>query len=611
MALKKLMQALGLDTGDDEDEVTAEMAGLTDDEMSNLRREQNQRGVMVPPPEKPAFDGAFANQYGEPQYATDRAASRSMADASRTVETTNRHERQRAVREATALLGDVARKYQLPGLFPTSAQGTEELQAREESEAEPVVEALAAAPRKPMPARSGASVAQKEQLAEAFKRASVNPEEQSTTDQLAAEVGDDEGGGASPEQKAQLAEAFKRAQNPEGVAAGGESGGPLGQVAKMVMGSTDPRMSGLEKALAERNRLLKLADAEHNAGLGADIAGGTNYNARAGEGTRARAEAVVDAATRPLEEGRKAAGETRAQGDFETRQLDSQQRRRLALSSEERAQAGEGRAVAEEGRKQRAFDVNAGRSDPASAVSRNARAEAETLYGAQWNRIPRELRDTFTADDVDRLFKEVSAKELAAASGRGAQGIRQSIEDDRNLTDFEKHLVDPGSVEAYNRISGRLDDATPIYGMGTTSKMIGGALGAVPVMGKNLQANWAGAFNSLTPEGQGLYQDAIRVMQDITLQTTGKAMNETELANIKARLGMAGGNENDFRNALRDELEAVQLRADRQLSARNPRVQAMARDRGIMPRWRKRGGGARPYALETEGRFNEADAEGR
>jgi hypothetical protein len=407
--------------------------------------------------------------------------------------------------------------------------------------------------------------------------------------------------------------------NPEQqqAAQGGDSGGPLGMAMKSVQGSTDPRMAGLEEALKKRENMLRLADAERNAGAGADIVAGTNFNTHAGEGTRQRAEAMVDTVRVPMEERRKEAGERRAQGDFESRQLDSTQRRQLALSAEERAQseegrrqAGEGRAVAEEGRKSHAFGVSAARSDPNSDVSRNSRAEAESIYGPQWRRIPQEVRDTFTADDVDRLFRELSMRETQGAARRGMASVAQQLADDRALTDFEKNLVSTGTVDAYNRIAGRLDDATPIYGMGAGQKAVRDGLNAIPYVGKGM-ADYAGsAMRSLTPEGQALQQDAIRVMQAITLETTGKAMNETELSNIKTRLGMAGGNENDFRNALRHELEAVQSRAERQLAARNPRVQQMARERGIMPQWRKRGGGVRPYALETEGRFSEADDSG-
>jgi hypothetical protein len=607
-AMKKLMQVLGLDSGNEGD-VTAEQAGLTDDEMGGLRERQQLDDLgMVPAPEKPAFNAAFVGPGGDVQRASNVDAAKSMADASATV---GPMERQRAVREAMSLLGETARKHNLPGLFPTTPEQGDLMSSREQlgnafDRVGVNPDEAPAAPqeqRQPAPVRSGASIAQKEQLADAFKRAGTNPED-AAAESLAERVGTDEPDpmqGASPDQKAQLAAAFQKAGlNPE---QGGESGGPLGSAMKMVQGASDPRLAGLEQALKERNRLLKVADAEHEGGVGADIVAGTNFNAQAGAGTRARANAVVDSATEKLKQSREL-------GDFDTRQLDSTQRRQINLNADQRAAAGEQRAVSEEGRKQKAFDINAGRSDPNSAVSRNARAEAEVLYGQQWKRIPQETRDSFTADDVDRLFKEVSMKEMAGSARSGAQSAAQQKFDDQQLVDYEKNLVQPGTVDAYNRIAGRLEDPTPIYGMGTTAKAIGGALGSVPVMGKSLSSNWTQAFNSLTPEGQGLYQDAIRVMQQITLDTTGKAMNEQELNNIKARLGMAGGNENDFRNALLDELQAVQERAARQLAARNPRVQQRARDAGILPQWRKRGGGARPYALETEGRFNEADSEG-
>lgn len=650
MGLGKLLKMLGLDDGSEED-VTAAQAGLTDDEMGDLRQQQKLRDLGLEPA-PPSKEGAYRDSTGGMSFTPDGGNAERMFNAEADV---GQRRNKRSVDEAMALLDSAARR--LPrdpnalGLMPTSPERNAQF---EQDEAAQLEQQPQPAPvRKRAPQQTGATISEKEQLAAAFKKAGVPSDDMETSSPAAQELNERAdvetpqedatelkrrplgvtGPAALPATpnrvppqeddagyQAQLHDPNRRIFDQKALAAMGGSrgagedrgsGGAIGDLSKLLAGNADPRMAELKASLAERERLLRQADAETQGGIGADIAGGTHFNTDAGAGTRRLAEAKVDSARIPMEERRK-------EGDYQSRQLDAEQQRGLRTSAETRAQqdevrreAGEGRAVSEEGRKSKAFDVTAARSDASSSVSKNARAEMETLYGAQWNRIPKEVRDAFTADDVDRFFREASAKDLASGQRSGAQSLRQQIEDDRNLTDFEKHLVEPGSVDAYNRIAGRLEDPEPIMGMSGGRKALTNALGSIPVMGKGLKESATGALNSLTPEGQALYQDAIRVMQDITLQTTGKAMNETELARIEARIGMSSGNENDFRNAMRHEMEAVQAKAERQLQARNPRVQSMARERGIMPRWKKRGGGARPYALETEGRFNEADESAR
>lgn len=504
--------------------------------------------------------------------------------------------------------------------FPSSAgsqMGRSAMMAAQVNAAQPVKPTPA-----PVSAGKGTAIADKAALVDAIDKVAVNPEQTADGDDSVERIGVIQpevtkrrplgviGPAELPEKPTQQgpAPADEAAYRTElndptrRIFAQGQGGGggALGEVSKMVMGSNDPRLSSLREALSKRSQLMAQADAEHEGGIGADIAGGTHFNTNAGAGTRARAEAILDEAQKPLQE-------QRAMGDFDTRQADSTQRRQLAISNEQRAQAQEGRAVAGEQRTQKAFDVKAATSDASSSVSRNARAEMEALYGDSWNKIPKEVRDSFSADDVDRFFREATKDK--PMKGGGGLSTRQQMGDDKALTEFEKNMIQPGTVDAYNRIAGRLESDEPLISMGAGAKALQGALGAIPFAGKSLSENVGNMTRSLTPEGQQLYQDAIRVMQQITLDTTGKAMNEQELNNIKARLGMSVGDENAFRAALRNELDAAQKKADRQLAAQNPRVQQMAKERGIMPQWRARGGGARPYALETEGRFSEADAE--
>lgn len=660
MALKKLMQMLGLEAEDDPNEVTAEMAGLTDDEMGELRQRQHLRDLgmepappdrtaafvgpggkvqlasdrdaaesmagasrmvdenraknplMVPPPERKP-EGLFINPEGEVQRASSPEASRNMADASRMVERSQRGERERAMREAMALLGDTAREHNLPGMFPTSPQREELLRDKEK-----LGDAFARAGREPggdevtqvdpevdaqrkaaAPVRSGASLSQKEQLADAFRRGGQAPTTDPAAEQLAnrAET-EDEQGGASDEQKALLAEAFKRAgrdpnadsnRDPNPAQVAGDSGGALGAALKLAQGSKDPRLAGLEAALKERNRLLKVADAEHNMGAGADIVAGTNFNAKAGEGTRARAEALVDSETTKLRQGRELTQEDRAQGDYESRQLDSTQRRKLALSAEERAQAeegrraaGEGRAVAEEGRKQKAFDVTAARSDPNSDVSKHARAEMATLYGAQWNRIPQADRDAFTADDVDRFFKEVNQKDFTSRVGAGSMMDRF---EEKQVADYNKARIGDRTVDAVSSLMGRLEDPAPIQGFDAAKGWAQAQ--KIPIIGGLL----SGAGNSAVrgTEMEGIAQDAVTLMQQIALDTSGKAVNEKELQNIERRLGLAAGQGEDaFRRAMKREFEAVQSKADRDFEALSPGARAKVEQRRLRPRFQSR-----------------------
>jgi hypothetical protein len=599
-ALKKMMQVLGIDDSDPNG-VTAEQAGLTDEEMGAIhdRQQLNEQG-LVPPPEKEAFGAGFMSPDGSLQRASSLDVAKSMSEASNTVkantDVTNQAERQRAVREAMALLGDTARKHDLPGLFPTSPDRNELLGDKEQlgnafdragvnPDDQQPEEPAAPAPR-PQPVRTGASIAQKEQLAEAFKRGGKAPEVDPAAEQLAtraeAESPPPEGAGASPEQKAALAEAFKRGGvNPEQQqAAGGDSGGPLGQVSKLVQGSTDPRMAELKAALAKRDKLLRLADAERNAGSGADIVGDTNFNAHAGEGTRARAEAGVDSVLKQTEEGRKMSADTRAQGDFESRQLDSTQRRQLNMTDEARRAAAEGRAVNEEGRKAKTFDVQAGRSDPNSAVSRNARAEMEDLYGAQWKKLPPDVRDTFTADDVDRFFKEVSAKDFA--TGMHSGGMQDRFEE-KQVQDYNKSRVTDRTVEAVNNLMGRLEDKTPIQGFDAAKGWAQAQ--KIPVLGGLL----SGAGNSAVrgTEMEGIAQDAMAVMQQISLDTSGKVLNESEIRNIEKRLGLAAGQGEDaFRRAMSREFDAIQSKADRDFNSYSPGAKSRIEQRRLRPSFR-------------------------
>lgn len=601
-ALKKLMEVLGLDSGDagGDNGVTADQAGLTDEEMGALHdRQQLDAQGLVPPPEKPAFSAAFVGPggSGDVRRASSVDAAKSMADASSTI---GPGERQRSVREAMTLLGDVARTHNLPGLFPTSPERNADLGDKEQlsnafdragvnPEGQPDETApqdQQQVPARPMPQRSGASVAQKEQLAAAFKRGGVNPEGGDPAAEQLASHADDSGEtvGASADQKAQLAEAFKRGGvDPNAQAAApGPSGGPMGSTLKMVQGSTDPRLAGLEQALKERNRLLKVADAEHEGGIGADIVAGTNFNDKAGAGTRARAESGYQGALDKLKQGNELQAGDRAQGDFETRQLDATQRRKLAMSAEERAAAGEGRAVAEEGRKQKGFDTTAARSDPNSEVSRHARAEMENLYGAQWKKLPPDVRDTFTADDVDRYFKEVSTKDFASRVGSG--GMQDRFEE-KQVQDYNKSRVTDRTVEAVNNLMGRLDDKAPIQGFDAAKGWAQAS--KVPLLGGLL----SGAGNSAVrgTEMEGIAQDAMAIMQQISLDTSGKVLNESEIRNIEKRLGLAAGQGEDaFRRAMSREFDAIQTKADRDYNSYSPGARGRIEQRGLRPRFKSK-----------------------
>lgn len=466
---------------------------------------------------------------------------------------------------------------------------------------------------------TGASDEEKARLAAAFESAGVNPEESGDNAAVAAETKSTEPD--APDVKRRPLgfvgplDVEHPNKTPEQQAEAGGSGGPIGEVAKLVMGSNDPRFADLKKSLSRREQLLRQADAEQAGGSGADIAGGTNFNARAGEGTRRLADAVGQDAETLLEQHRK-------EGDFTSRQLTSEQDRRLresqegrAQSAEQRAAAAEGRQVSKEGRETKKFDTEQAEFDPTSQTSVNARAEMEAIYPQLKQKIPKETWEKFSAADVKRVFGEVSQKDYASKGAGALTAAQREIQaraDDKALADYEAHLVQPGTIEAYQRIAGRLQDKRPLYSVGTVGKAVQGALGAVPVMGSKLAANAGSALRSMTPEGQQLYQDAMRVMQQITLDTTGKAMTEQEREDIKTRIGLASGDENSFRSSIQHELEAAKAKAERQLQARNDRVRKMAKERGIEPDWTPRGGGALPYAYEAEGRGDEAkSAEGR
>lgn len=412
------------------------------------------------------------------------------------------------------------------------------------------------APVKRMPARTGASIAQKEQLADAFKRAGVNPEESAegeATQQIADNAAEENAeqqqkrrplGFTGPMQaekpnavpaQGESEEAYRaRALDPnrrifdkEGLMAmggksqgGGDSGGALGSLSKTLMGSADPRFENLKKSMAERDRLLVQADAEHEGGVGADIAGNTHFNASAGAGTRQRAEAVLDSAMKQLEQ-------RRAEGDYESRQATQAQQRQFAgteeqrrISAEGRAQNEETRRQSEEERRQKTFETKSATSDPNSDVSKNARAELESLYGDAWKKIPEAVRNKFTADDVDRFFKEAQ-QQKAGKTAAGQLSLAQQEVKERFIEKQAQaaKLNSPKLVGAMNDVLATLDT------------------GMTPGSGHflNKPGGWSSFLRS--PEGNEFRQVVSGIANTYLKEISGATVTDSELDRIMTELG--------------------------------------------------------------------------
>lgn len=357
----------------------------------------------------------------------------------------------------------------------------------------------------------------------------------------------------------------------------GQGGGQMAprMAGQMAMGGSDE--GNLRNALAESSRLKQQAAAIDSMGMGADIAAGTHFHhGEGGNGLRAQAEGLVEQATQPREFGLK----TRKQEEDLVDQLQNRgfksNAEGRAQSAEQRAQAEEGRKVTAEGRAAKKFQGEEELDDPNSATSAQARDAVEAIYPGIRKKLPH--FDSMTSNDVKRVFGEVSLKEQNQALGaRGGAADRFA---EKQVQDYNKNRITDRTLESVNNLMGRLEDKTPISGFDAAKGWAKAE--KIPLLGGML----SGAGNSAVrgTEMEGIAQDAMTVMQQISLDTSGKVLNETEMRHIEERLGLATGQGEDaFRRAMKREFDAIQAKADRDYESLSPDARDKVDRRNLRP----------------------------
>lgn len=189
--------------------------------------------------------------------------------------------------------------------------------------------------------------------------------------------------------------------------------------------------------------------------------------------------------------------------------------------------------------------------------------------------------------DADRDAARAQSKSLAdlarAAAMSRTQVVIQAGQDkqaNKDVDEYNKTIPNELTVQAIKRITGRLQDLTPISGFDAYQGMKSAE--GLPIIG-----GLAGALaNSAVKdtEMEGLNQDSIAVMQQIAQDTSGKVLNESEIRNIQKRLGTASGQgETAYRRAMGNEWKAIEDRANRYYAALSPKAQEKVDARGIRP----------------------------
>lgn len=449
------------------------------------------------------------------------------------------------------------------------------------------------------PGGGGATAEEKAALADAFKRAGVNPEEGAPEGEAVAQA---EPAAAAPEAlkrrplgvvgpealperpnapqaqggdeaayRAQLTDPSRRIFSDDRQAAAGAGGAgsrgganPMRDLVGKLATSSNPEMADLKKRLALREQRLRLADAAREAGIGADIAGGTHYNTDAGKGMRDLAEATVDSSLVPMEQRRK-------EGRFESEQLNDAQNRVLhqnqderAGSAEQRAISGENRANVEEGRKARAFETVAAESDATSQTSANARATAAGIYPKAWNSIPADVREKFSAKDVGRIFGEVSMKDYAAGGG----GSKSAGIDERQYRAMANAAKLPNAGKVLD-----LNDALATLEAGK-------APGTGYVMNKD---GWQNFLR--TPDGVAFKQKVQAIINKHIKDTTGLVVRESEEGRIMGELGYGSWDDAQaLDSGLHKMQEEVQADLDQTLNKLPPRSKQLLEQQGAVPK---------------------------
>lgn len=374
------------------------------DEEGNARAAQRQELADLQTPAPPERAAAFSNPEGEAQWASDRPAAERMSNASEMVKRARQRHRTPDLVTSEGTEIDVGKP----------RTGQPEMDGRAE-----VLAAIKKVATPPEEQTETPTEAPGEQPVGELKRRPLGvtgPTYAPATPNREAAPPPDEA-----EFQAQLKDPNRRIfEKP----AGGGGGSPVERLtAQLAMGASDPRTEKLRAALADRTRQLGIADGLDTMASGADIAGGTHYNQPGAymRAAKAKGDAGVDEVTEPIALEQKTK-------KFESDMSNDEQSRKLRESADvragaanDRAERADQRATADEERKAKGFATAQGKNDPTSETSKNARASAEALYPSIKQKIRPETWEKFSAADVERVFGEVSQKEMAP-KGPGRQG---------------------------------------------------------------------------------------------------------------------------------------------------------------------------------------------
>lgn len=271
----------------------------------------------------------------------------------------------------------------------------------------------------------------------------------------------------------------------------------------------DKTQANLQGAYDDRSRRIAMADGLDTMASGADIAGGTHYNSPGAYLRQAQAQgnANVERVTKPVEFAQN-------RQKFSSDMATDEQTRSLRGSAETRAQSAEGRAAAGEHRTQTTFDRTSARSDGSSEVSANRRAEAEALYPQVKTKIPPDVWNRLSADDVDALFKEIGIKDFRTGpSKQGGIDMRQA----RQMAN-KAELNDPMMVMNFNDALATLKEGTA---PGTGYFMNDG--------------QWSNFLRS--PDGIAFRQAVLGIANPYISKVAGKNVTANELERTMTQMG--------------------------------------------------------------------------
>lgn len=350
------------------------------------------------------------------------------------------------------------------------------------------------------------------------------------------------------------AEAAMAPEAPAGAPAEGGGGVLQSLMSKMALGASDDRTQQLKDALSKSAEMKALANHITGMGIGADLVEGTHSHGDQGKGLRDQADDLVRSPILQSEFAQK-----NRKSDLDAAQEEQ--------TAEERAQTmkvrdlGETRAEAAEGRAKRTSDITAAKSDKSSEASGAARASAQALYPTVWAKIPKDVRDSYSADDIDRIFKEVQMKDFAPkGSGKESPALTRQA---RALAARAK-LPDPQAVMNINDVLATLD--------------AGSAPGTGYMMNKG---GWSNFIRS--PDGIQFRQAVLGFANPYLQERAGRNVTAGETERVMGEMGYGSFDDpQSLASGVRRMAAGMSREQDQKLSQIGPEAKKMLEDGGAI-----------------------------